>query len=298
MSTPQLRYALAAAARGWRVFPLVPGDKVPLKDWPWKQRHTTDPQTIRRFWTRTPCNVGIACGPSHLVVIDLDVPKPDEHPPARWDLPGVSDGADVFALICEQAGQPVPWETFTVRTRSGGTHLYFTAPDGIHLGNTSGERGTGLGWKIDTRAEGGYVVGPGSIVDLPDGAGTYAVLHATSPAPLPAWLAERLRPVPLPPPRPVVLPVLFGRRGAYLDTAIRASLEKINAACEGNRNVTLYGAAASLGQLVAGGALDAASVETLLLEAAARIGYPEGPARKTIRSGFRRGALRPRSVPA
>ncbi|WP_068920879.1 bifunctional DNA primase/polymerase [Planobispora rosea] len=292
------RYALAAAACGWAVFPVIPGDKVPLKGMSWKRQATADPDVISRIWARTPYNIGIACGPSGLVVIDLDVPKPGECPPARWDLPGVNDGADVFALLCEQAGQPVPWETFTVRTRAGGTHLYFTAPEDMRLTNTSGEHGTGLGWKVDTRADGGFVVGPGSLVDLPDGAGAYKVLHASPPAPLPGWLAERLRPVPLSPPRPVVLPVLSGRRGAYLDAAIRVSLEKIAAACEGNRNVTLYGAAASLGQLVAGGALEETAVETLLLEAAARIGYPQGPARKTIRSGFRRGALRPRSVPA
>ncbi|GII03107.1 bifunctional DNA primase/polymerase [Planobispora takensis] len=299
MNAPELlRYALAAAARGWHVFPLTPGDKVPLKGMSWTQHTTTDPEVIGRIWARTPFNIGIACGPSRLVVIDLDVPKPGEHPPAGWDQPGVCEGADVFALICEQARQPVPWETFTVRTRRGGIHLYFTAPNGITLANTCGERGAGLGWKIDTRAAGGYVVGPGSVVDLPDGAGAYEVLHTPAPAVLPAWLAERLRPAPSPPPQPTVLPVHSGRRGAYLDAAIRASLAKITAVSEGNRNVTLYGAAASLGQLVAGGALDADATEDLLLQAATAIGYPAAPARKTIRSGFRRGAMRPRRVPA
>ncbi|MEU7743365.1 bifunctional DNA primase/polymerase [Nonomuraea sp. NPDC049158] len=291
-------YALAAAARGWHVFPVTPGDKVPLKGISWKRQATANPEVIRRIWARTPYNIGIACGPSRLVVVDLDVPKPGEQPPTGWDLPGVSDGADVFALLCEQTGQPVPWETFSVRTRRGGLHLYFTAPDGTRLGNTSSDRGNGLGWKIDTRAAGGYVVGPGSIVDLPDGAGTYQPLHTPDPAPLPGWLAERLRPAPLPPQRPVVVPLRTGRRGAYLDAAIRASLHAIAAATEGSRNTTLYGAAVALGQLVAGGALDDTATETLLLDAAARAGHPPGPARTTIRSGFRAGARRPRSVPA
>ncbi|WP_370027732.1 bifunctional DNA primase/polymerase [Planotetraspora sp. GP83] len=91
---------------------------------------------------------------------------------------GVNDGADVLAVLCEQAGQPLPFDTFTVRTRRGGLHLYFTAPiGGPVLGNTQGSRG-GLGWLIDTRAHGGYVVGPGSVVDLPDGTGPYEVIRA------------------------------------------------------------------------------------------------------------------------
>ncbi|MEV7807534.1 bifunctional DNA primase/polymerase [Microbispora sp. NPDC088329] len=295
----QLRYALAAATRGWHVFPLVPGGKVPLKGWAWKERNTTDPELIRRLWGCRPFNIGIATGPSRLVVIDLDKPKPGETPPPAWALPGVTDGADVLAVLCEQAGQPLPFDTFTVTTRRGGIHLYFTAPPGDPpLGNTSGDHGNGLGWKIDTRAAGGYVVGPGSVVDLPDGAGPYEVTRRDEVAPLPGWLAERLRPAPLPPQRPVVVPLRTGRRGAYLDAAIRASLDAIAAAPDGSLNTTLYGAAVALGQLVAGGALDATDTEGLLLEAAVQTGHPPTQARRTIQSGFRAGANRPRSVPA
>ncbi|MBG0819863.1 bifunctional DNA primase/polymerase [Planomonospora sp. ID91781] len=299
MSVPQLRYALAAAARGWHVFPVTPGDKVPLKGMSWKRQATADPDVIRRIWARTPFNIGIACGPSRLVVIDLDVPKPGEQPPARWDLPGVSDGADVFALLCEQAGQPVPWETFSVRTRRGGLHLYFTAPDGIALGNTSGEQGNGLGWKIDTRGDGGYVVGPGSHVALSDGAGTYEVLHAPAPAPLPGWLAERLRPAPAPPQRPVTIPLAaLDRRGAYLRAAVAAELDRVTGSPPDGHNTALYLASVALGQLVAGGALAEAEVTAWLTDAAARIGQRPDEIRRTIASGLRAGAKRPRSVAA
>ncbi|MBB5074556.1 bifunctional DNA primase/polymerase [Nonomuraea endophytica] len=301
MPTPNtLRYALAAAARDWWVFPLTPGDKVPLPGMSWKRLATADPAVIGRIWARRPYNIGIACGPSHLVVIDLDTPKPGEQPPERWRQPGVHSGADVFALLCEQAGQPVPWETFQVRTRRGGLHLYFTAPaDGPQLGNTSGDQGNGLGWKIDTRAAGGLVVGPGSYVDLPDGTGSYQVLHAAAPAPLPGWLAQRLRPVPAParPAAPVTR--RSGSRGAYLDAAIAGCLDRIAASrTDGNRNTTLWGASVALGQLVAGGALDETTTEVQLLEAAVQTGLTPGEAARTIRSGFRRGAQRPRVVPA
>jgi len=294
---PPLPYALAAAARGWHVFPLTPGDKTPLEGMSWRRLATTDPTVIRRIWARHPHNIGIACGPSRLVVIDLDMPKPGEKPPPEWSRPGITDGADVFAELCGQAGQPVPLETFTVRTRRGGMHLYFTAPDDPTLGNTSGDRGNGLGWKIDTRAVGGFVVGPGSHVDLPDGTGPYQVLHAIDPAPLPAWLADQLRPAQLPPQQPVQVPLRSGRRGVYLDTALRNCLDRVTAATDGNRNTTLWGASVALGQLVAGGALNEADTEALLIEAALQTGYPANLARKTIRSGFRRGASRPRRVP-
>ena len=137
-----------------------------------------------------PYNIGIATGPSGLLVIDLDKPKPGEVPPPRWALPGITDGADVLAALCERHGQPFPWETFMVRTRRGGLHLYFTAPPGVRLGNTSGRNERGLGWLIDTRGHGGYVVAPGSFVDLPDGTGRYEVIYDRPPAPLPEWLCR------------------------------------------------------------------------------------------------------------
>ncbi|GGP92308.1 hypothetical protein BKA00_000434 [Actinomadura coerulea] len=292
------RYALAAAARGWHVFPLAPRDKEPPHGVRWTKVATTDPEVIRRIWARRPYNIGIACGPSGLLVIDLDMPKPGECPPPRWAVPGVNEGADVFAMVCEQAGQPLPLETFHVRTRRGGSHLYFTAPDGVRLTNTSDDRGNGLGWKVDTRGDGGYVVGPGSFVDLPDGTGAYDPIHTPAPAPLPGWLAERLRPAPLPPQRPVTVRVATGNRGAYLNKAVTASLTAIADAPQGRRNATLYGAAVALGQLVAGGALDPDDTEQLLTAAAERAGLAPMPARRTIRSGFRAGTQRPRSVPA
>jgi hypothetical protein len=186
--------ALDAAARGWHVFPLRPGDKRPAVT-DWETRATTDPERIARCWAHASYNIGLATGPSGLVVVDLDMPKgPADVPPADWALPGVTSGADVLAVLCERHNQAYPGDTFTVRTWSGGTHLYFTAPEGEPLRNTSGDKGNGLGWKIDTRAHGGYVVAPGStFADHP-----YETARDAPVAPLPGWLAELLRPAPLP----------------------------------------------------------------------------------------------------
>ncbi|MEQ4725841.1 bifunctional DNA primase/polymerase [Nonomuraea sp. B19D2] len=294
-----LSYALAAVARGWHVFPLTPGDKVPLKGWKWKEHHTTDRDVIRRFWSSSACNIGIATGPSNLVVIDLDTPKDDGQPPPPWDQPGVKDGADVLALLCEEAGEPLPLETFQVRTRRGGTHLYFTAPEGLTLGNTSGAKGQGLGWLIDTRARGGYVVAPGSFVDLPDGTGTYDTIHDAEPAPLPEWLAARLAPADHD--RPAVhvsahdvLAALGGRSTGYALAGLRNEVQRVLDATPGTRNHTLNSAAFALGQLVTSGLLPYRLADDALHTAARAIDLSPREAAATIRSGLTSGARRPR----
>ncbi|GLW44462.1 bifunctional DNA primase/polymerase [Streptomyces thermocarboxydus] len=291
----QLSAALDAASRGWHVFPLIPGAKRPaVRDW--ETRATTDRERITRCWTHAPYNVGIATGPSVLVVVDLDTPKgPDDTPPAEWAAHGVTDGADVLALLCERHGQPFPADTYTVRTWSGGTHLYFAAPEGEPLRNTAGDSARGLGWKVDTRAVGGLVVGAGSTF-----AGEpYTVAHNAPVTPLPGWLAELLRPAPLPPQRPVTVPLTArDRRGKFLNAAVNGELARVTGSGEHQHNNALYIASVALGQLVAGGELDAYEVTEKLVEAALSVGQGEHEARRTIASGLRAGANRPRQVAA
>ncbi|MBA2950332.1 bifunctional DNA primase/polymerase [Streptomyces himalayensis] len=291
----QLSAALDAASRGWHVFPLIPGDKRPaVRDW--ETRATIDPDRITRCWTHAPYNVGIATGPSGLVVVDLDTPKgPDDTPPAAWATHGVTNGADVLALLCERRSQPFPADTYTVRTWSGGTHLYFAAPEGEPLRNTAGDSARGLGWKVDTRAVGGLVVGAGSTF-----AGEpYTVAHNAPVAPLPGWLAELLRPAPLPPQRPVTIPLTTrDRRGKFLNAALNGELARVTGSGEHQHNNALYIASVALGQLVAGGELDAHEVTERLVEAALSVGQGEREARRTIASGLRAGANRPRKVAA
>ncbi|OLF15870.1 bifunctional DNA primase/polymerase [Actinophytocola xanthii] len=306
--TKFLDAALAHAERGWHVFPLRPGTKRPAlhstKHCPmtdsckaghrgWEQRATTDPDRIRAAWTAGPFNIGIATGPSGLVVIDLDIAKPGDRRPAEWDLPGVHDGQDVLAVLADRAGESFPVDTFTAITPSGGVHLFYVAPDGVALRNTAGTR---LGWKVDTRAHGGYVVAPGSLVD----AMPYEIVVDRDPAPLPGWLLGLLRPAPLPPPPDKPVTLLSGRRSRYLDAAIRMECERVHQAPDGQRNACLYVAAFALGQLVAGGALIADEHERVLLTAAGRhiaVGaYTEREARATIASGLAKGANRPRQV--
>lgn len=307
LSAALLTAALAAAARGWHVFPLKPGTKYPAlhrKDrcprtascrdghQGWEQRATTDPDRIRAAWAHGPFNIGIATGPSRLVVVDLDTAKPGDTPPAEWHIPGVRDGQDVLAVLADRHGQPIPVDTLTVATPSGGLHLYYRAPDHVELRNTAGT----LGWKVDTRAHGGYVVAPGSTLVN----GRYRYTVDDQPHPLPTWLAGLLRPAPPAPAPSQPVRVAPGRRSRYVDAAVSLECEKVTNARDGQRNASLYVAAKALGQLVAGGALREDDAVNELFSAAWKhisVGaYSQSQAMATIRSGLNAGALEPRQV--
>jgi hypothetical protein len=289
MADQLLNAALDHAARGWRVFPLRPNDKRPaIRDS--DARATTDPGRIRRAWTRSPrLNVGIACGPSNLVVIDLDTSDHGSVRPPEWARPGIRDGVDVLATLAADHHETLPWETLSTQTPSGGEHLYFTAPAGSRIRNSAGR----LGWLVDVRSVGGYVVAAGSIVrgrryrqtDLPV-------------AELPNWIAGLLHDVLAPSTRASFGPLLdvVGRRSAYVAAALRGELETVLAAQpgSGHRNTTLNRAAFALGQLVGAGLLPEGLATAALAEASAAIGLPSREAHATIRSGLSAGARSPR----
>jgi hypothetical protein len=284
--------ALTAAARGWHVFPLAPGSKRPAVG-VWEARATTDSDRVHACWTTGAFGIGVACGPSGLLVVDLDVAKPGTTPPEPWQRPGVADGRDVLAALCEDASQPWP-DTHTVATASGGLHLYFRQPAGAQMRNTHGR----LGWLIDTRGHGGYVVAPGTVL-----AGrAYTVVDDTEPADLPRWLADQLTttpPIQLTKPPSVQL---RGEHTAYVRAALDNQVRHVHAAVTGRRNFTVYMAAQNLGQLVASGMVDQATVRTALLAAAeTHVGIDGFTHRETanaITSGLRAGARRPRQVNA
>jgi len=285
-----LSAALAAAARGWHVFPLRPDDKRPaVRDW--QARATTDSDRIARCWATGPYNIGIATGSSGLVIVDLDTPKDaNDTPPTEWAAPGVTSGEDVLALLCERYGASYPGDTYTAHTGRGGTHLYFAAPAEPELRNTTAK----LGWKVDTRAAGGYVVGTSSVV-----AGRpYTVVHDAAPAPLPTWLADLLHPAPLPPQKPITVALASDRRGKWLRAAVNGELERVTCSEPNQHNNALYLASVALGQLVAGGELSETEVTEWLVVAAFQVGQSDREARRTIESGLRAGAKRPRSVAA
>jgi hypothetical protein len=289
MSTQQLlTWALGLAERGWRVFPLVPGSKRPAIR-AWEQRATTDPERITRCWNHAPYNIGLVTGPSGLVVVDLDTPDEGEAAPDGWSMVGISSGVDVLAHLATRAGASLP-ETYTVTTPSGGTHLYFRAPTTVDLRNTAGE----LGWLVDTRAHGGYVVAPGSITPR----GGYELHDDSDPADLPGWLLQALTPKPreaISAPREIA----SVRHSAYVAGALQGEADRVLKARSGRHNKTLFEASVALGQLVGGGHLDHGEATRVLQHAAgyhvrSRCNCTERETTKTIESGLRAGVSRPR----
>ncbi|QKW28678.1 bifunctional DNA primase/polymerase [Streptomyces seoulensis] len=275
--------ALDAAAHGWHVFPLRPGTKRPALHGEatcprtdecagghrkWEQRATTDPGRIRAAWSQAPFNVGIATGPSQLVVIDLDTP---EHKGGS-DAP---DGAATFEALCERAGHAVP-DTYRTRTPSGGTHLYFTAPDAARLTSTAGT----VADSVDTRAVGGYVVAAGSMLPT----GTYEALNSIPAIVLPTWLHAVLQPAPTAPSKPLRLPAVDGSRAAL--AALEAECAVVAASPDGLRNVTLNRCAFKVGRFVAWGDLPRQVAEDAFQGAGEARGLTAAECRATIRSAL------------
>ncbi|MFE2886309.1 bifunctional DNA primase/polymerase [Streptomyces sp. NPDC059272] len=283
MNRHLLYSALDAAERGWAVLPLRPGDKRPALHGEdvcpgigdcagghrkWEERATIDPDRIRRAWGDLPFNVGIATGPSGLVVVDLDMPKRK----CSTDTP---NGVTTFTALCERAGHAVP-TTRTVRTAGGGVHLYFAAPPGVRLGNTAGR----LGKRIDTRAWGGYVVAPGSITS----AGAYAIVNDVPPVSLPDWLCARL--TVRQSLRALTAAPSAVRASRYAAAGLNAETASVRTAPEGERNATLLRAARALGRFIASGDLPREQVEEALQWAGEQAGLSPRSCEATIRSGL------------
>lgn len=275
-----LTAALELAGHGMHVFPLKPGSKVPalLKDW--EGRATIDPARIERCWHTGAFNIGVACGPSGLYVLDLDTPKPDTPAPEPpFDQPGIITGADALAHLAVLSAEPLPFETFTVRTGRGGQHLFFRSPEGAQLRNTAGR----LGYLIDTRGIGGYVVAPGSTVN----GNPYRVIHNGEPAPLPTWIRRLIDPPKRP--TPAGSSPQYRAPGRYAEAVLRGELDKILSARAGTRNDTLNRVAFILGTHVARGTLPAHVVEHALDQVAERLGGDVNKSLNTIRNALSDG---------
>jgi hypothetical protein len=131
--------ALRYADLGYPVFPCAPGGKVPLTPRGFKDA-TTDPAQIRAWWEKDPeANIGMPT--AGLLVVDVD----------GADNPWPADPA----MAQDLARGPVSL------TPRGGRHHIFRQPAGKAWRNTTGK----IAPKVDTRADGGYVVVPPSVVE-------------------------------------------------------------------------------------------------------------------------------------
>ena len=148
------------ASRNWWVFPLIPGGKTPLTTHGFKDA-SIDPKQIMSWWTKTPdANIGISCGPSGLLVIDVD--------PRNLDEEGTVLASRFSSTVC-------------VYTGGGGSHFYYKAYD------MGGRTVAVLSSGVDVKGHGGYVVAPPSVTE-----GPYTWVSGGILEPPPEWLQTLL----------------------------------------------------------------------------------------------------------
>jgi len=132
--------ALWYADMGYAVFPCAPGRKVPVTEHGLRDA-TTDSDQITQWWTRQP-DANVAIRTDGLLVIDVDGEE------NAW----LSDEPDKLADL-----DAAPLS----QTPHGGRQYFFRQPAGRAWRNTAGR----LAQRVDTRANGGYVLVAPSTVD-------------------------------------------------------------------------------------------------------------------------------------
>jgi hypothetical protein len=127
-------------ARGWSIFKVHPKSKIPAVRWEPYQHRLATIDEIEQWFSRPPFNVGIATGKiSGIFVVDCD-----------------------SATALAWAAENLPPCDLRVRT-SKGVHLYYPYSGDRPIRNKVRVRFDGQPLELDIRADGGYVVGPGSV---------------------------------------------------------------------------------------------------------------------------------------
>lgn len=242
-----LSAALKYARAGKAVFPLVHSGKAPLVDGGFKAA-TTDEIQLRQWATAWPeANIGLPTSEANgIFAVDLD------------NKNGV-DGSGSWAMLMAEHG---PVATRTIRTPSGGEHIYFKWPAGGLARRIKVRPG------LDIMGAGGYVVAVPSETDL----GSYTVSDPSPIAEAPPWVlalatepaapAKRTLALPL-----SVAPIREGDRNerlfkiaagckaeGYSESEILARLRTVNAESVEPRldDAELVGIARSTGRYPAG----------------------------------------------
>jgi len=159
----------------------------------------------KKKWSRHNGNWGVVPGSGGMIVLDVDVKNGKK-------------GMETLAAL--QAAWALP-DTFTVRTPSGGFHLWYRKSESVeHVGNHSP-------WKdIDIRSNAGYILIPGCKAD----GGSYTVIKDVPPAALPDGLMAEIRAGAA----PAVTTVTLSASSACSDKdweRARAALQTIDADC-------------------------------------------------------------------
>ncbi len=261
----------AAIALAVPVFP-CDANKRPLTTHGFKDA-TTDPVQIRRMFANPAAvMIGVPTGAiTGWVIIDVDV----------------KDGAQGRAWL-DANSHRLP-QTRTIRTGTGGLHLYLRWPD-QPVKNSASKIAPG----IDVRGDGGYVIVPPSP--------GYAIADDAPVADAPDWLLAVLIPPAAPEPAPA--PLLTPRRSADgISRLGRSTLDdrcdEIRFAPDGAKHRAINEAAFAVGGLVHAGHYTEGEAIAALRDALAAI-LPrckdQRAAEKTLHRAFREGVNKPQNV--
>lgn len=139
--------AVRLAQRGFFVFPCNPADKTPLTLNGFKDASCKAGEVAKMFSKAgSGAMVGLPTGVLNGVIV-VDVESVEGH--------GVDGDADVKALATD--GFHLPDSICTVRTWSGGRHIYYRCPPEGRASFKFKRRG------VEVRGDGGYVICPPSI---------------------------------------------------------------------------------------------------------------------------------------
>lgn len=236
---------------GWHLFPVQ--GKRPVTGLPWMTAASADPVERAAMADSAYDGWAVACGPSSLLAVDIDLHDADGY--ASWC--GLLSGHGVV----EHEGNP----RVIGATPSGGRHLYYSNEAGI------GNR-VGIVPGVDIRGVGGYVVlsGPGRSLTILD--------WAFPPAPKP--LLDLLAPTNATPNAQHVAD------SGHLKRALLAACDRVASAQPGSRNDVLNWASYRAGREAVSAGIPQEVVELVLLDAARECGLADGEALRTIRSGL------------
>lgn len=279
------RIALACASMGWPVLPLRRATKRPaLKRWP--ELATTSVETIQEWWSAAfvGCLCGVATGrEAGIWVLDVDV-KADN---------------GVEALLALEARLGSLPRTFTVRTPSGGWHLYFTYPEDREVKTSGTTDRTPVEWRgLESRGWHGQVVAPGTAI----GALKYEVVEDTEVAEAPDWLLDHFTRREREPWAGEVVDRSYDQGLLeWAEEELEREAAELAEVTQG-RNTSLNLAAFRLGGLAAHALLAEEDVRRELHAACEVNGLlgedGEGQWELTYRSGWDAGAAQPRWLPA
>ena len=258
----------------------------------WQDARQTAEDLAGLPWEKA-TGLAAVCGPVSRALVCLDFDGGQDLGPVRAALAALGLPADYGWLVC---------------TPSGAYHVWTLCP-GLVLPEGKGrlDRPARAGFDhVELRYHGHYALLPPSL----DGRyhGLAGDLPQDAPAEVtPAALLMAYDLVTAAPASSLGAPTATpakvhtapaGRYSPYAQAALDRELDELARTHEGARNAQLNRAAYSLSQLVAGGELDRADVESQLAATALAIGLEERETMRTLRSAFDAGAKTPRNVPA